>query len=240
MKNTIYFLISCLMISSVTFAQTLNNPKDENEYYIVKWDCSQEDFASSNDMESDETFTFAIDVTGTPFEEWLNDSPTTEGATRALAINKWTDKGGVSEGTNRLKQIDGNIYGATWNLVQMATTLDTTAATTANAVVTIYGQVFGYEFTGDNPGVGWWMWPASVPEGTAIDPAPGQFLKLFLIQVRKRVLNSIVMILQGGCFSRITFLKEGSQFLVLKFHPLCLRNMPNQMQRLLVMNIIAY
>jgi hypothetical protein len=177
MKKTILFLISFLMFAAVTNAQTLNNPKDANGYYIVKWDCSKGAFADSNNIEADETFTFAIDVTGTPFEEWLKATPTAKGATRSLAINKWTNYGDVSGGTNRLKKINGNIYGATWNIIQMASTMNVSKATGIDSVVFIYGQVFGYEFTSTNPGAGWWMWPASVPVATAIDPGKGSIFK---------------------------------------------------------------
>ena len=177
MKKTILFLISFLMIAAVSNAQSLNNPKDANGYYIVKWDCSLSAFAASNNIEADETFTFAVDVTGTPFEDWLKATPTAAGATRSLAINKWTNYGDVSGGTNRLKKISGNIYGATWNIIQMASTMDTAKATGIDSVVFIYGQVFGYEFTSTNPGAGWWMWPASIPAGTAIDPGTGSIFK---------------------------------------------------------------
>jgi len=177
-KITFFFLISFLMIAGVSNSQTLNNPKDGDGYYIVKWDCSQSAFASSNGFEADETFNFAVDVTGTPYEEWLKGTPTAAGATRALAINKWTNFGDVSGGTNRLKQINGNIYGATWNITQMATGADLIAnSVMTDSVVYIYGQVFGFEFTADNPGAGWWMWPDGVAEGTAIDPGTGAIFR---------------------------------------------------------------
>lgn len=176
-KTKLLFLISFLMIASVSHAQSLNNPKDADGYYIVRWDCAQSAFADLNNFEADETFTFAIDVTGTPFEDWLKETPTTAGATRSLAINKWTNYGDVSGGTNRLKQIEGNIYGATWNIIQMASTMDVEAATGIDSVIYVYGQVFGYEFTDDNPGAGWWMWPDGVAEGTAIDPGTGAIFR---------------------------------------------------------------
>lgn len=177
MKKITILLVSCLMFTMFSNAQTLNNPKDADGYYIVKWDCSEGTFAASNDMEADETFTFAVDVTGTPFADWLKETPTAAGATRALAINKWTNYGDVSGGTNRLKQIDENIFGATWNIIQMASTMDVAAATGIDSVVYIYGQVFGFEYTEDNPGAGWWMWPDGVDEGTAIDPGTGAIFR---------------------------------------------------------------
>ncbi|HER07684.1 MAG TPA: hypothetical protein ENO20_02135 [Bacteroides sp.] len=177
MKKFTLLMISCLAVVMVANAQTLNNPKDSDGYYIVKWDCSQGAFADANDIEADETFTFAVDVTGTPFENWLKETPSAEGATRALAINKWTNYGDVSGGTNRLKQMDENIFGATWNIIQMASTMNVSAATGTDSIVYIYGQVFGFEFTAENPGAGWWMWPEGVPEATAIDPGTGAIFR---------------------------------------------------------------
>ena len=177
MRKFTLLTISFILIVMASKSQTLNNPKDADGYYIVKWDCTQNDWADSNNMEVDETFTFAVDVTGTPFEEWLKGTPTAAGATRALAINKWTNYGDVSGGTNRLKQINGNIYGATWNIAQMASTMDVGSATGIDSVLYVYGQVFGYEYTADNPGAGWWMWPEGVPEATAIDPGTGAIFR---------------------------------------------------------------
>lgn len=177
MKKITLLTISLLITALALQAQSLNNPKDADGYYIVKWDCSEGAFAASNDIEADETFTFAVDVTGTPFADWLKATPTAAGATRALAINKWTNYGDVSGETNRLKQIGENIYAATWNIIQMATTMDVDAATGIDSVVYIYGQVFGFEFTEDNPGAGWWMWPDGVAAGTAIDPGTGAIFK---------------------------------------------------------------
>lgn len=177
MKNFTLTFLLFLSAVIVSQSQTLNNPLDEDGYYIVKWNCSEGTWAESNDIEADETFTFAVDVTDTPFEEWLKATPTAAGATRSLAINKWTNYGDVSGGTNRLKQIEGNIYGATWNIIQMASTMDVTAATGVDSVVYIYGQVFGYEYTADNPGAGWWMWPEGVAEATVIDPGTGAIFR---------------------------------------------------------------
>ncbi len=177
MKKFTVLTALLLMIAAISNSQTLNNPKDGDGYYIIKWDCSQGTFAASNDIEADETFTFAVDVTGTPFEDWLKETPTADGATRALAINKWTNYGDVSGETNRLKQVDENIYAATWNIIQMASTMDVVSATGTDSVVYIYGQVFGYEFTDENPGAGWWMWPDDIPGGTAIDPGTGAIFR---------------------------------------------------------------
>ena len=168
----ITFLIFAVVVSliQVNAQNTLNNPKDANGLYIVKWDCTNNRWASSNNFEVDETFTFAVDVTGTAWETWLKETPTTSGATRSLAINRWTGFGDVDGATNRMKPITGNIYGATWNIAQLATTMNIASATTLGAQTYVIGQVFGFEYTADAPGAGWWMWPSSIPGGTNIDP----------------------------------------------------------------------
>ena len=179
MRNFTLFIIILLLAAFETTAQvqTLNNPKDSAGYYIVKWDCSKGAFAASNNIEADETFTFAIDVSGTPWENWLKATPTAAGATRSMTINKWTNYGDVSGGTNRLKKITGNIYGATWNIIQMASTMNVTKATGIDSIVYIYGQVFGFEYTATNPGAGWWMWPPEIPAATPVDPGAGAIFK---------------------------------------------------------------
>jgi hypothetical protein len=178
MRNFTLLTFLFLMIVMVSQSQTLNNPKDADGFYIVKYNCNTSSFATSNNVEVDQTFVFAVDVTGTPWENWLKETPTNPGATRALAINKWTSYGDVSGETNRLKQISGNIYGATWNIKQMALpAMDVAAVTTKDAVTFINGQVFGYEFTSDNPGAAWWLWPAEIPAGTEINPGTNAIFK---------------------------------------------------------------
>ena len=117
-----FFLFAAAAMASVTlFAHTLNNPVGTDGRYIVKYNCAAGQFAAANDMELDETFVFAVDVTGTWLENWLKDTPTAEGASRGVAINKWTSRGDVNGDTNRLKRIDGNIWGMTVNYAQIAT-----------------------------------------------------------------------------------------------------------------------
>jgi hypothetical protein len=178
-KSTIFFLISFLMIAAFSNAQqTLNNPKDKAGYYIVKWDCGTSAFADTNDFEADETFTFAVDVTGTPWEDWLKETPTAAGATRALAFNKWTNWGAYRDATARLKQITGNIYGATYNLKQMATVEELVAkSVTIDSVVYVSGQIFGFEYTEESAGANWWMWPESLPGTPAVDPGTGSIFR---------------------------------------------------------------
>jgi len=184
MKKITLLFATLLVVVIGAKAQTLNNPKDADGYYIVKWDCNanngQGNWAASNDFEVDENFVFAIDVTGTPFEDWVKETPTADGATRSIAINKWSNYGEINGLTNRLKPIRGNIYGATWNIAQMGasgSTFDVESALGIDSIVYVSGQVFGFEYTADNSGAGWWMWPDGVPEATAIDPGTGCIFK---------------------------------------------------------------
>ncbi len=160
MKKITLFLAAALLSFGAMAQHTLNNPVGADGRYIVKYDCEADQFAAENDMEVDETFTFAIDVTGTWLEDFLKGTPVAEGASRALAINKWTSKGDVNGETNRMKQIKGNIWGMTVNYAQIFVNQDVLATDVlkADSVLYIYGQIFGFEYTAENPGAGWWMW----------------------------------------------------------------------------------
>ncbi len=174
MKKFTLILAAALVSFGAMAQHTLNNPVGADGRYIVKYDCAAGAFAESNDMEADETFTFAVDVTGTWLEDFLKEPALAEGATRGLAINKWTSKGDVNGETNRMKLIDGNIWGMTVNYAQIFGNKDVLAAEIlqADSVLYIYGQIFGFEFTEDNAGAGWWMWgeqPVDVAQAPGSD-----------------------------------------------------------------------
>lgn len=178
MRKITLFIVGLFATALCINAQVqLNNPKDAEGFYIVKWDCQNETWAASNDFEVDETFTFAVDVTGTPYEDMLKSAPSVAGATRSLAINRWTGFGDLNGNTNRLKQIKGNIYGATWNIIQLGTTLNVADATTAGAETFVAGQIFGYEYNAETPGAAWWQWPDGIAVGTNVDPGTGNIFK---------------------------------------------------------------
>ena len=163
-----FFFVAASLVSASMFAHTLNNPIGTDGRYIVKYDCSAGAFAKSNDMEADETFVFAIDVTGTWLENWLKDTPAAEGASRGIAINKWTSQGDVNGDTNRMKQLSGNIWGMTVNYAQIATS-DFSKALMTDSVLYVYAQIFGFEYTAENPGAGWWMWADQPVETSQAD-----------------------------------------------------------------------
>ncbi len=166
------FVLAAALISLGAAAHELNNPVGADGRYIVKYDCEKGAFAESNNMEADETFTFAVDIKGTWLEDFVKGTATAEGASRGVAINKWTSKGDVNGNTNRLKQIDGTIYGMTVNYAQIFGNDSILKAdvTKADSILYIYAQIFGFEFTADEPGAGWWMWES---QEIAPTQAPG-------------------------------------------------------------------
>jgi len=150
MRKSVFFFI--VFISSCCFAaQTLNNPIGQDGCYIVKWDCSTSSFASSNDFEADETFTFAVDITGTDWVNWLS------GETgRGICTNFSLSSDGaqnISRDGDRLYHIQGNIYGKTINIAQLATAWSTPSSGTQTA---IYSNLFGFNASKGE----WWQNPS--------------------------------------------------------------------------------
>ena len=171
MKKFTLVLAAVMASLTASATYTLNNPVGADGRYIVKYDCATGQFATANDMEVDETFTFAVDITGTWLEEFVKKTPKVDGATRGIAINKWTSKGDVDGETNRLKQITGNIYGMTVNYAQIFGNDSVLNAEVLkkDSILYIYAKVFGFEFTADNKGAGWWMWEDNSVDNTQAD-----------------------------------------------------------------------
>ncbi len=165
-------VLAAVLVSLGAAAHEIKNPVGADGRYIVKYDCEAGAFAASNDIEVDETFTFAVDITGTWLETFVKGTPTAEGATRGIAINKWTNFGDVNGETNRLKQINGNIFGMTVNYAQIFTNDSILKADVlqADSVMYVYAQIFGFEFTPEEAGAGWWMWE---DQPIATTEAPG-------------------------------------------------------------------
>lgn len=161
----LFFLAAAALTALTVNAYTLNNPVGEDGRYRVKYNCETGEFAAANDFEYSETVTLAFDIKGTWLEEFLKGTPTAEGASRGVAINFWGNNIGTDPNVRRLKQMDGTIWGMTVNLKQIAVA-DTPhphpeLADTIGNVEYIGAQFFGFEYTSDDPGVGWWMWPGA-------------------------------------------------------------------------------
>ena len=179
-KTTLLAALALASAGLTASAQTsdykvaFNNPLDEDGFMIVKYDLEKDAFAASNDWEIDETFVFAIDVTGTPLETALSTAsrnPAVLG--RGVAYDLYTtnlvlegEQGSNIDG--RLMHIKGNIYGMTLNFFQQSVSRYKDAGLVPNADFTDYacladgqvvefdGNIFGFGWAADNPGAEWW------------------------------------------------------------------------------------
>lgn len=183
MKKISFLLGAALLGVTAANAQDADvvfaNPTLEDGSFIVKYDLEKGAFCESNDFEIDETFVFAIDVTGTPYATALTEpsrNPNILG--RGMAHDFYVNNdvcafehyqnGGNLDG--RLFHIKDNIYGATFNLFQLATGrykdscyglytedgVDKYDALKEGAVVTFGSNLFGFGWSATNPGEEWW------------------------------------------------------------------------------------
>ena len=136
----------------------LNNPVGPDGYYIVKWDCDatgpngeQGYWATSNDVEYDETFVLAVDLTGTGLENWVKNAQSRNGVNypvenTIVSLNTFRgSKGGnmYKDNRARLWRIRDNIYGAMYNFAQFETEGGWTNTTPALGEQTkIYARMF--------------------------------------------------------------------------------------------------
>ena len=156
---TLVALVAMTMVANAQASYDLHNPIGEDGRYIVKWDCAKGKFADSNDFEPGETFTLAVDITGTGWVDMLQEEGE-EGSTRCMAANIWTNYGPKKDATNRLKHIQGNIYGATYNFQQMLEDNDPSLKgkiAAKDTIVYAYCQLFYFSYTAEKSGVEWYV-----------------------------------------------------------------------------------
>lgn len=172
MKNSTILLAAAAVFATSASAQTFGNPKDTEGNYIVKWNPATESFADANDWEIDETFIFAVDVTGTGYEEAL--ATTGRGSIgRGMAYDLYVTS--APEGTTGKSNIDGrlfhikdNVYGMVINFFQQHVTRYADDFLLPNEDYTEYGvlepgyvvswnaNLFPFGWAQDNPGAEWW------------------------------------------------------------------------------------
>ena len=153
-------LASC----SIAVQQMVANPIGADGRFIVKYDCEAGTWAEAN-PEIGETFTFAIDFTGSWLADWVNANDN-----RGIAINKWSSRDGFDGDAVRLKRISGDIWGMTANFAQQAVGGWADAALMNDSVTTVYGQFFGFVVGGD-----WWQWDGHDIETTQAVGTDGLF-----------------------------------------------------------------
>lgn len=174
MKNSTFLVGLAAMLLAPATVFAFGNPKDENDNYIVKWNPETNSFADSNDWEIDETFIFAVDVTGTGFAEAMaQPSRNPEVLGRGMAYDLYVT--GAPEGTTGKGNIDGrlfhikdNVYGMVVNFFQQHTTRYADDYFLPNEDYTEYGclepgyvvyynaNLFPFGWSADNPGAEWW------------------------------------------------------------------------------------
>lgn len=163
MRNLFFRFSSVIWLASLCAVNSwadfrLNNPVGTDGYYIVKWDCNatgpngeQGYWAESNDMEYDETFVLAVDLTGTGLENWVKSAQSRNGVTypvdnTIVSLNTFRGSRGANEYKDnraRLWHIRDNIYGAMYNFAQFETKNGWTNSTPAMGEQTkIYSRIF--------------------------------------------------------------------------------------------------
>ncbi len=163
MRNLFFRFSSVIWLASLFAVNSwadhrLNNPIGQDGYYIVKWDCNatgpngeQGYWAESNDMEYDETFVLAVDLTGTGLENWVKSAQSRNGVTypvdnTIVSLNTFRGSRGANEYKDnraRLWHIRDNIYGAMYNFAQFETKNGWTNSTPAMGEQTkIYSRIF--------------------------------------------------------------------------------------------------
>ena len=162
MKKIFTFVafVAMAMVANAQGSYQLANPVGTDGRYIVKWDCAADQFAASNNFEPGETFTLAVDITGTAWEDEIKAGSSVPGATRCMAANIWTNYGPKKDATNRLKHIKGNIYGATYNFQQLLEAYDPSNIGKIAAVDTIvyaYCQLFIFAYSATSAGEEWYV-----------------------------------------------------------------------------------
>lgn len=148
----------------------------DGKSYVVRWDCENSTWYPSNDMEYDETFVVAFDLTGTALLTWLQGTPAVQGMVRAVALNVMRDNQGneYNDRTARMWRIRDNIYGAEVNYKQWAMK-DGSANNnpTIGTSTKIYARIFGVEngFGGkcnlpyiQGKSGKWYQWPSGWSE----------------------------------------------------------------------------
>lgn len=177
MKRITLLLGAALLGGAASNAQeVVANPVLPDGSYVVKYDMANHKFAESNDFEVDETFVFAIDVTGTSYVDKLketgrNPAVIGRGLARDIYANNTVNEfpnfsaGGNLDG--RLFHIEGNVYGMCFNILQYASGLykdgplgyvsDTEYDACKPGATTTFGcNVFPFGYSADNQGIEWW------------------------------------------------------------------------------------
>lgn len=166
---------------------TWGNPKAADGSYVVQYDVEKGQFFKENKFEMDETFVFAIDVTGTPLEAALQkkddfaagDWAGLLGLGMAFDIYMESNGEGAPGGAidGRLFHIKDNVYGMVANFYQhfanrpgkksgLRDADGNIPSMEIGAVAGFNENFFGFGWSADNAGFMWWDAVAQPIQGT--------------------------------------------------------------------------
>ena len=167
-KITLFFLSATLLASINVIADTniTANKYAEGEgiLHYVMYDCGANQIVQTL-PEVDQTFTFAIDISGTPgLEEFINNYTLTSAGEKSIAMHMWAGDGSYNCDV-RLMHMTGTLYGATLNLEylvgndQANPVFPSTFLTDFKTTGTIFywhAIVLGFGYSEDDEGIDWW------------------------------------------------------------------------------------
>ena len=167
-KITLFFLSAMLLASFNVMADTditANKYADgEGFLHYVMYNCTTNQIIQTL-PEVDQTFTFAIDIAGTPgLEQFINNYTLTSPGEKSIAMHLWTGNGTYACDV-RLMHMAGTTYGATLNLKYLvgnaqANPVFPEAALaefkTPGAVFYWHAIVLGFGYGAAGEGIDWW------------------------------------------------------------------------------------
>jgi hypothetical protein len=145
------------------------------DHHHVVYDCSTGNFLTTA-PEIDETFTFALDITGhAGLLYFMNDWALTSTGEKSIALHIYTGPSDMYACDFRLMHISGNIYGATINLKELVGNAQSNPMLPAEFLAEItqpgaenwfHAVVIGFGYGDAGEGIDWWNWAAHNGDNT--------------------------------------------------------------------------
>lgn len=176
MKKFTLIAAAALMGLSASAQTNWANPKAADGTYVVQYDLENGKFFDENTFEFDETFVFALDVTGTPLADIesnysrlvaLDDALKGIGVAYDIYMTSRPEGSPTANLDGRLFHIKDNVYGMTLNLYQfynlrpgkkagMKDAEGNIAALEIGNVASFNESFFNFGWSASNAGMYWW------------------------------------------------------------------------------------
>jgi hypothetical protein len=163
------FTILALVSVSALFAEVDLPANWVEDHHNVVYDCSAGTFLATA-PEIDQTFTFAIDITGHPgLQFFMNDYTLSSTGEKSIALHIYTGPGDTYACDFRLMHMGGNIYGATINFSHFIGNAQGSPMLPADFLATLtepgavnwfHAIVIGFGYGAAGEGIDWWNWAA--------------------------------------------------------------------------------